>query len=43
MSKQTEAHVVCKICKAKFILINAQSNTIIYICVKCTFPEDKKA
>ena len=34
--KQTEVQVVCKICKAKYILINTMFNAVPYICLKCT-------
>lgn len=36
--KQINATVFCKICRNKFVLINAQTNAVVYICVKCTFP-----
>ena len=33
--------IVCNICKSKFTMVNIQPKSIIYICVKCTFPEIK--
>lgn len=42
MSTQKEAKVVCKICRDRYVLINTQSNSAVYVCVKCTFQEVKE-